>query len=213
MPAAALVPVPPRVAVWFGLSYRFGIPAPAALAAPASPPAPRRQAPPAKVTLRGLVTTTDGSVPPGVRVFLNVDESADRSPVPVEADGRFVLSEKAGQSISVHAEAPGYQSASQTIAVPNQDPPGIILTLAPDLPHGQIRGLVRSLEGIGLDAQIHVEPPGQIVNADQGRFEVDVVPGTYEVTVEVRGYQTQRRRVQVEPDGVTLLNVDLQAKR
>ena len=211
MPTAALVPVPPRVAVSLGLSYRFGIRAHAVLAEPsklAAPPLPR---PPATVTLQGLVTTSDASVPAGVRVFL--DEGADRSSVPVGADGSFVLSEKAGQSISVHAEAPGYQSASQTITVANQDLPKIILTLAPDLLRGQIRGLVRSLAGIGLDAQVRVEPPGQIVNVDQGRFEVDVAPGTYEVTVEVRGYQTQRRRVQVEPDGVTLLNVDLQAKR
>jgi hypothetical protein len=208
MPTAPLVPVPPRVAVWIGLAYRFGMRPRAALAEPSKLPAPLPPAP-VTVTLHGLVTTNEASIPPGVRVFLGQD--ADRSAVPVGADGRFVLSENVGQSISIHAEAPGYRPASQTITVVNQNPPPIILTL--DLLHGQIRGLVRSLAGVGLDAEIHVEPPGQAVHADQGRFEVDVVPGTYQVTVEVRGYQTQRRRVHVEPDGVTLLNVDLEAKR
>jgi hypothetical protein len=211
MPTATLVPVPPRLAVWLGLSYRFGIPVRATLAEPSKPPAPLAPATPATITLQGLVTTNDASIPPGVHV--SIGEDADRSPVRVGADGRFVLTGKVGESISVHAEAPGYQAASRRIAVTNQNPPEIVLTLAPDLSRGQIRGLVRSLDGAGLDAQIGVEPSGQIVKAESGRFQVDVAPGTYEVTVEVKGYEMQRRRVQVEPDGVTLLNVDLQAKR
>ena len=38
---------------------------------------------------------------------------------------------------------------------------------------------------------------------------VDVPPGAYEVQIVAAGYETQKRRVQVEENGVTLLNIDL----
>ena len=47
------------------------------------------------------------------------------------------------------------------------------------------------------------------MRAEQGRFEVDVTPGMHEVRISARGYMTQVRRVQVEENGVTLLNIDL----
>ena len=51
------------------------------------------------------------------------------------------------------------------------------------------------------------------LRADGGRFEVDVAPGSYEVRVSASGYEPQRRRIQVERNGVTLLNIDLQGGR
>jgi hypothetical protein len=47
------------------------------------------------------------------------------------------------------------------------------------------------------------------LRADQGRFELDVAPGVHEVRISARGYTTQVRRVRVEDNGVTLLNIDL----
>ena len=38
-------------------------------------------------------------------------------------------------------------------------------------------------------------------------------PGRYEVTITAPGYETQRRRVEVEQNGVTLLNADLRSAR
>ena len=70
MPTSALVPIPPRVAVWLGLSYRFGIPV---LAEPPNPPAPPPSAMPDTITLHGLVTTSDASVPPDAHVFVGED--------------------------------------------------------------------------------------------------------------------------------------------
>jgi hypothetical protein len=68
---------------------------------------------------------------------------------------------------------------------------------------------VRSLAGRPLAADVRIEPLGREVHAADGRFEIDVAPGTYEVTIVAPGYQTQSRRVQVEENGVTLLDVDL----
>lgn len=94
----------------------------------------------------------------------------------------------------------------------------------PSLPGGQIRGYIRSLRGRTVDAEVEVRevgrdtgdtivPPPQALHAQDGRFEVDVAPGTYEVRVSAAGYESQRRRIQVEHNGVTLLNVDLRGAR
>ena len=45
--------------------------------------------------------------------------------------------------------------------------------------------------------------------AQSGRFELDVTPGVHEVRISARGYMTQVRRVRVEENGVTVLNIDL----
>ena len=42
--------------------------------------------------------------------------------------------------------------------------------------------------------------------------ETDVEPGTYRVRIKARGYRSQNRRVVVEDQGVTVINVELKAK-
>ena len=89
----------------------------------------------------------------------------------------------------------------------------------PQLPPGQIRGLVRDFGGQPLQASVVVqrvaaegETPAEPVTAQtdaDGLFEVDVQPGSYEVTIEAPGYTTQQRTVTVEEQGVTVLNADL----
>jgi hypothetical protein len=69
---------------------------------------------------------------------------------------------------------------------------------------------VRSFEGTALAASVRVLPAGSGVNADKdGRFVVELRPGDYEVEIECSGYLTQRRKVTVQDNGVTLLNVEL----
>jgi HSP20 family molecular chaperone IbpA len=68
-------------------------------------------------------------------------------------------------------------------------------------------------------AQIRIEPEaadtggGSELRAEGGRFEIDVAPGRYRVTISAPGFETQNRKVEVEENGVTLLNVDLRSER
>jgi hypothetical protein len=143
-PNAPLVPVPPRLAVWLGLAYRFG---------------EQGRAPPPVLSAVPLAATEPGAHP-------------GAPPEPAEPTAE-----------------------------------------APRLPSGQLRGLVRSLSGRPIQAEIRVEPTGRALRAAGGRFEIDVAPGTYEVTIAAPGFATQKRRVQVEQNGVTLLDVDLRGDR
>ena len=55
-----------------------------------------------------------------------------------------------------------------------------------------------------------VAPIGTKVQSDEnGEFTLDLPPGEYEVTIEAAGVKPQTRKVKVEQNGVTILNVDL----
>jgi hypothetical protein len=221
-PTAPLVPVPPRVAGSVGISYRFGS-APAHAHEPPPPPSPPSRPiptsvvtvpPPAPVvtgTAEGRVVSESGAVPTDVAVLSERDNQT--SSVPVDADGRFTLRGAVGDSITIRAQAPGYETSTRTIPLAEGTTPPVVFRLHSLLPSGQIRGLVRSLASQNVEAQVRVEPAGLALNAKEGRFEVDVAPGNYEVIITAPGFATQRRRVTVEQNGVTVLNVDLRRKR
>ncbi len=45
---------------------------------------------------------------------------------------------------------------------------------------------------------------------EQGEFEIMLPPGDYQVTISADGFQTQKRSLHVQDEGVTVLNADLQ---
>jgi hypothetical protein len=102
-------------------------------------------------------------------------------------------------------------------------PPEVAPTDERRPPRGQIRGLVRSLRGTAVAADITVAPEAaatdgaapeaQQLKAAGGRFEIDVAPGRYRVTIAAPGFETQKRKVEVEENGVTLLNADLRTQK
>jgi hypothetical protein len=99
-------------------------------------------------------------------------------------------------------------------AVPTPPPP-VPAPVVEELPssRGQLRGFVRSYGGRGLTATIRIAgrnggTPVQIESRG-GNFERDLPPGSYDVVIEAEGFVTQRRRITIEENGVTLLNVDL----
>ena len=93
---------------------------------------------------------------------------------------------------------------------PEPDPPAEPkVDEPPPPPRGQLRGIVRSFRGSTVDADVNVDGGDKDLRAEQGRFELDVTPGVHEVRISARGYTTQVRRVRVEENGVTLLNIDL----
>jgi len=203
-----LVPIPPRAAVWLGLAYRFGGSAPAAR--PAPPPVVAKPAP-AIARREGRIVGADGS---GLfAAVLNIQADDGAHSVSVDGEGRFTLTGKPGQTLTVDAEAEGYELETATVTLAAEPEEPLVITLKRKLPGGQIRGLVRSFKGANLSAEIKIDPLGLTLRTQDGRFEADVAPGSYEVTITAPGYETQHRRVEVEKNGVTLLNADLRGER
>jgi hypothetical protein len=77
----------------------------------------------------------------------------------------------------------------------------------------QVRGNIRGFSGEPLHATIRLKPRDLKASTDdEGHFELDLPPGDYTVRIRAFGYVSQSRRVVVEPNGVTVLNVELGKK-
>lgn len=215
---APLVPVPPRLAVVVGLLTRFGDPplAAAPVAAPVEVAAPVRPAAPARIEGRIVF---DGPIPSEAAV--TVRAGGRQVGVAPDGEGRFVLQELPAGPAELEVAAPGYAPATSTVDLGAGEIARVELTLKRRLPVGQIRGIVRSFGGLGLAATIRVVGKDQTAaelapaktRAEDGVFQFNVQPGAYEVSIDAPGYETQRRNVRVEENGVTVLNVDLRRAR
>jgi hypothetical protein len=111
-------------------------------------------------------------------------------------------------------KAPGYEPFERDVVVE----PGKSVRLPAKLkalpPPSQVRGVVRSFGGQVLVAKVRVDPLGVETTTDEtGAFQVDVAPGSYDVTIEAEGYESQRRQVRVDAQGVVILNADLVRKK
>jgi hypothetical protein len=63
-----------------------------------------------------------------------------------------------------------------------------------------------------LDRLLHGGAGGLDSTDAQGYFEIDLPPGSYTVRLRAFGYVSQNRRIAVEENGVTVLNVELGKK-
>jgi hypothetical protein len=220
-PTDALAPIDPRFAMIVGLRW-----APAlvvkvkAKPTPAGPGGGAGAGPEAPVTssLRGRVTAEGGGAIASARVTVTsldpaspLERAADSG-----ADGSFTVTELRPGRARVVAKAAGYEDASVETAIVDAGATPVIvdLVLKKAIKPGQLRGLVRSFNGKPLAATIRVEPLGVEAKTDaDGMFQIDVPPGSYEVVVAATGHAGQRRPVQVEENGVTILNADLRPSK
>jgi hypothetical protein len=197
-----LIPVEPRFSVGLGVRYAptFGKPAPA--------PAPLPVVAPAATTrLHGDVLDAEGVALGSVRVTVRVagrEFSASTSD-----DGAFELGDLPRGSAQLTIDGPGVIPATQPVEL-DRDEVVLPLQAARAPVSSQLRGLVRSFAGSALPAQIRVLPEAGTVTADKdGRFMLELRAGEYEVEIECAGYLTQHRKISVQDNGVTLLNVEL----
>jgi hypothetical protein len=212
-----LVDVEPLVSASIGIVIRPGAPAterapapePSETPTPSETPAP---AAPTSTSLKGRVTATSGA--PLARAHVRLTRTGEEPrAVETDGDGRFELPDVPFGAATLDVEAQGYTTAHRDIGV-DAASAALSVTLDPAIPPAQIRGLVRDFAGKPVAATVVIEPLGTTAAVrPDGGFEIDVKPGAYEVVITAKGYAPQHRRVTVEPQGVTLLNVDLRSAR
>ena len=216
-PNDALVPIDPRFAIIFGVRW--------------TPALGARPKPTSKVdgaagtgsaggpgttlvasALRGRVTAAEtGAAIPSAHVTVTSDDPAQPGERTAEtgADGSFEVNELRPGRVHLVVKASGFDDASAD-AVVTATAAVVDMVMKKAIKPGQLRGLVRSFNGKALAATIRVEPLGVEAKTDaDGTFQIDVPPGSYEVIVAATGHAGQRRPVQVEENGVTILNADL----
>lgn len=216
-PSDPLSPIEPRFQVLVGMTYDVLDWAPAPEVAPALPPlrrpaplpaAPKEALPPAVASLQVNVTTLEGHALSDATVELVMGTT----PVAVPHDHlqSYRASELSLGKATLRVSAARLKTHSQSIELRAETPLIVDVRLEPAPPTGQLRGLVRSFGGKGLQARVRIEPLGTELATDQaGTFLADVLPGRYVVVIHAPGHQSQRRQVEVTPDGVVILNADL----
>lgn len=211
-PADPLLPVEPRFQVLVGVSYALldweGAPEPE----PSSPPPLQHRAEPpppvANSALEVKVTTRDGF--PLSDATVELVRAGRALGVPHHKLESYRRGELPAGPATLRVSAPRLMPEVRHIELSGGAVSTIEVQLAPAPATGQLRGLVRSFGGQGLQAQIRVEPLGtELTTEASGGFSVEVPPGRYDVVIVAPGHVSQRRRVEVTADGVIILNADL----
>ena len=208
----------PRFSALAVVSYRFT--AAKREARPTTPPpkpAPKPVAPPPveKPTAAPVdITLTDdlGNTVPDAKVTLKTN--AGPKELPGDGQGHYRLDEVPAGKAEITIEAPGFEPVTQPLEVNAGVPLNLPMKLKALPPPSQVRGVVRSYGGRPVSAHIHVDPLGMDAQTDaDGSFQLDVPPGSYEITIDAPGYESQHRKVQVEAQGVVILNADLTKRK
>jgi len=214
-----LVPIEPLLRVMATLVWRVGAGAvvvtspPPPPSTPAPIPAPTRPTPPAPASLRGRVVTLSGVPIASARVTVTPAGADTPIDVATDAEGNFAVARLEAGRTTLRFSAEGYRVQEQTLELSPGSERNVEQVLERALPAGQIRGVISAFGGSALAATITVQPLGVTATTDaEGGFQIDVPPGSYVVVVEASGYRSQRRRLRVEENGVTVLNADLQTE-
>ncbi len=214
---APFVPVEPRASLLAGLRYRlpFGSTEPATTEREPAP-APSTAPPPAPTpTTASFVLKVSGPDGPIEGANIEVHAGDVTRQGQTAADGTFQIEGIPPGDAKVVVTAEGFATVEQNTRLDGGKGPDLALALTPTGPAGEIRGLVRSFGGKGLGASVRVDPLGVEAKTDsEGAFTLAVPPGDYEVTIHAERFKEQRRKIHVDKNGVTILNVELfEAKR
>jgi hypothetical protein len=211
MATVPLAPVEPRVTLLAAISWSFGgARGPATITPVTTVDEPVTSVAPPVQRVRGRLVLPTGEPLAGVRVHIGARETT------TDADGSFELADVPAGEALLEADVPlPWAKITTTVVVGGGAPLALgDVPVVRALPPGQIRGVVRTLTGKAVQANVTLLPIGQkVVAGAQGDFRVDVPPGEYDVLVEAPGFAPQKRHVVVDENGVTVLNVDLRTAR
>jgi hypothetical protein len=204
-----LAPVEPRFAGMLVINYRLtGSPGPAQLV-PRTGPAPAAPQP-VDATVRGQITQ-DGKPVAGATIHID-----DRVLATTDADGRFQLTIRAGSHL-LTVRKDGLLEKSLTMAATGGGQLRLDVALEIDpsaIGTGALRGTIQTFGGKPLAATIEIPLRQQQVTCDaDGSFELALPAGTYMVRIIAPGYKSQERKVTIDGNGVTILNVNLRRER
>jgi len=208
-PGAPLVPNEPRLSVFASIRYQFlpHLPPPEK---PSPPPAPPIQV----LSSRLELTVNDDQGAPVTSPTAFAIVAGERRDLSCDPAGHCTLEDAKAGELLVRVEAANFEPSELPVKLQAGVTEKLELRLVAVPPPSQLRGVVRSLDGKAVAVRVRVEPVGTEASVDdQGSFQLDLPPGGYDVVIEADNYVTQRRRVQVEPKGVVVLNVDLARKQ
>jgi hypothetical protein len=166
--------------------------------------------PPATGTVDIAVTGAGGAPVADADVELTPAGAAVPLTARTDKEGRATFAEVAKGKAQVTVKAADHVDTTQDLEIAPGRAATVAVALDKKLPPGQLLGTVRNWNGKPLKATLVIAPSGTKAQSDEhGEFSLDLPPGDYEVTIEADGVKPQTRKVKIEQNGVTILNVDM----
>ena len=157
-----------------------------------------------KAKLTGTVTSSTGQPIPNAAVAIGSLE------LTTDDNGHFAT-ELDGGAMTIDAVADGYEPGKAQITIAAGAAGDVTVTLQRKVRQGQLRGQVLSFAGKPVPgATVTVGDKSTTTDAD-GNYSIDLPAGAFEVTIQAAGFTTQKRKVNVKLDAVTVLNADMRA--
>ncbi|HTL33697.1 MAG TPA: carboxypeptidase regulatory-like domain-containing protein [Kofleriaceae bacterium] len=157
-----------------------------------------------KAKLTGTVTSSTGQSIPNATVSIGSME------LTTDENGHFAT-EIDGGAMTIDAVADGYDPGKAQITIAAGASGDVTVTLQRKVRQGQLRGQVLSFAGKPVPgATVTVGDKSTTSDAD-GNYSIDLPAGSFDVTIEASGFATQKRKVSVKLDAVTVLNADMRA--
>jgi hypothetical protein len=222
-PAAAWVPTEPRFMILLGLSYTWTpfTPSAAPEKQPETAPVatkPVEEKPVVKLaSVQGVIIDDKGQPVPDVRVTLEASDGTQLEAIS-DGDGKYQFERVPYGPAKLEARAVGFSKQTWQAEVNGPQIKAAAPTaLQQAVDVGVLRGLVRSFDSKPLVAHVVVnDNRGRLVqernSGVDGRFEFELRPGQYKVSIEAAGYKKHTQSMRIKGNGVSVLNADMQAQ-
>ncbi len=216
-PTDPLIPIEPRFSINLGVSYTWDLgpePPPVVEEEVEAPKPPPVEAKPVVTAMpvSGQLLDQEGQPAIGVTVRLTAKDTTQE--VQTDATGQYRFADVPLGTAKLETISESFEKMEWTVEVAPEMPETAPQTLVAVVTGSQLRGLIRSFGGKGLQAQITIEPGNITVDTDDaGFFQVDIEPGNYTVKIKAPRYRTQTKKVQIEENSVRILNVDLYKRK
>ncbi len=220
-PDGPLIAIEPSALISVGLRYSFAesdaLPESSPESAPPNDEQPRSPPAPAHPTVertdvRGVITDATGN--PLAQVDVSIEVAGERHRTTTDASGRYSLESLPFGAATLRAETVDYVSTTKDFELSGDGVTLEIPALAMQLQslNAQIQGQVQSFSGQPVAASVTITPGSVHQTGDDGRFSLELPPGTYTVTIAAPGFVSQTHRVTLKDKAVIVVNADLRAK-
>lgn len=163
--------------------------------------------------INGVVRCADGPCGPSARV--RISGLGSSAMAPDDRDGGFSTSEIPPGAYTVEVSASGRAGQSRQVEVEAGETARVEFTLAAAAPTeaSGIRGQVTNFQGQAVQATIRIPALELELNSgEDGNFETEADPGAYEIIVSAPDYGTQHTSIEVPPEGMVIMNIELRAR-
>jgi hypothetical protein len=169
--------------------------------------------PPQSRIIGSVVDFQTGKPLGGARVKVGGKEEATFVTEPEH--GQFTTCPADPGPVKVTVSMEGYKQ--ETTAVLSTGEPTVPVTIklarATGKTFGTLKGTVRSATGQPLKALVTIPARRKKVRAKQGKFELQLATGVFDVLISMPGHVTQRRKIKLKTGDIVILNVELYPKK